>query len=130
MRRRPFLRPTTPRATRSEPIVPMINVVFLLLIFFLMTAQITPPDPFPLELPSASSGDDPAPGQPLFLSQTGDIAFGPARGPEALTAAHTAGPIRLHADQRASGETLATLLRDLAALGATDITLVTLEAAP
>lgn len=31
------------RRSRPESVVPMINIVFLLLIFFLMTAQIAPP---------------------------------------------------------------------------------------
>jgi periplasmic protein TonB len=35
-----------PRRPRAESVVPMINVVFLLLVFFLMTATIAPPDPF------------------------------------------------------------------------------------
>ena len=33
------------RRPRGESIIPMINVVFLLLIFFLLTAQIAPADP-------------------------------------------------------------------------------------
>ena len=128
MRQRSFLRPATPRATRSEPIVPMINVVFLLLIFFLMTAQITPPDPFDITLPSAASGDKAGTDLPLYLSRTGDIAHGQTRGQSALQASHAAGPIRLHADAGADAAILARLLTDLARLGATDITLVTHEA--
>ncbi len=130
MRRRPLIlhRPA-PLQKRAEPVVPMINVVFLLLIFFLMTAQITPPDPFAIELPSAASGDQPAPGLPLYLSRSGEIAYGAARGQIALEAAQSAGPIRLHADGGADAAELAKTLSALVALGASDITLVTLEAA-
>lgn len=42
------------RRPRAESIVPMINVVFLLLIFFLMTAQIAPPDPFEVAPPNCA----------------------------------------------------------------------------
>ncbi|MBL4543543.1 MAG: biopolymer transporter ExbD, partial [Rhodobacteraceae bacterium] len=51
-------RPTRPR----EPVVPMINVVFLLLIFFLMAAVIAPPEPFGVTLPRAAADDPPATG--------------------------------------------------------------------
>ena len=112
----------------AEPVVPMINVVFLLLIFFLMTAQITPPDPFDMALPEAPEGDAPKPGQPLYLSQTGEIAFGASRADAALLAAARAGPVRLHAHARAEATALARVLAQLSALGATEIALVTLEA--
>lgn len=38
----------------SENIVPMINVAFLLLVFFLMTAVIMPPEPADIALPAAN----------------------------------------------------------------------------
>ncbi len=38
----------------SENIVPMINVAFLLLVFFLMTAVIMPPEPADITLPAAN----------------------------------------------------------------------------
>ena len=44
-----------PRRSPPESVVPMINVVFLLLIFFLISAQISPPDPFETRLPVAQS---------------------------------------------------------------------------
>ncbi|WP_322867174.1 biopolymer transporter ExbD [Aquicoccus sp. G2-2] len=37
--------PRPVRRPRGEAILPMINVVFLLLIFFLMTAELAPPEP-------------------------------------------------------------------------------------
>ena len=49
----PASRPHTPR----ESVVPMINVVFLLLIFFLMTAQITAPTPVEVTPPSVTLAD-------------------------------------------------------------------------
>ena len=43
------------RRAPAEAAVPMINVVFLLLIFFLISAQLVPPDPVPLQLPNAEA---------------------------------------------------------------------------
>ncbi|WP_201150810.1 ExbD/TolR family protein [Rhodovulum sulfidophilum] len=67
------------QGTRGESIVPMINVVFLLLIFFLMSARLVPPAPFEAEPPRAD-GAEPAAGEMLHLSASGDLAFGAARG--------------------------------------------------
>lgn len=128
MTRAPLI-PDTPRRRQAEPVVPMINVVFLLLIFFLMTARIAPPDPFEMTLPTAEGGDPASEVQGLYLSATGEIAFGQTRGEAALAGAHQAGPITLHADAQAPATALASVLARLTALGATEITLVT-EVAP
>lgn len=130
MRRRFNICPAAPQPKRGEPIVPMINVVFLLLIFFLMTAQIAPPDPFDIDLPAAPLGDSAEAALPLYLSADGEIAFGAARGAPALQAAKDQGPVVLRADAHAKGADLARALTQLAALGAGEVTLVTQERAP
>jgi biopolymer transport protein ExbD len=105
----------------------MINVVFLLLIFFLMTAQIVPPAPFDMTLPNASGEDDT--GQTaLYIRADGEIAFETARGEAALAQAaalHQGTPLRLYADAALPAATLAQLLSRLAALGATQVEIVT-----
>ena len=103
----------------------MINVVFLLLIFFLMTAQIAPPDPFDITLPNAAGDEAPAEKDTLYLSRNGDVAFGALRGSAALAAAAAADPVTLRADARADGAALARTLRTLAAAGATEVVLLT-----
>lgn len=119
-----------PRKSRSESIVPMINVVFLLLIFFLMTAQIAPPAPFAVDPPQAETGD-PAEGPlVLYLSARGEIAFHDLRGPAALTALAAAAappdtPVLLRADAQVAAATLAQLLPRLARLGLTQVHLIT-----
>lgn len=103
----------------------MINVVFLLLIFFLMTAQIAPPMPFDVALPRATGDEDSGQGA-LYISTDGEIAFETARGDAALTqAAKSDGPLRLHADASLPAATLARVLAQLSTLGATQIELVT-----
>ncbi|MDA7425343.1 ExbD/TolR family protein [Thalassococcus lentus] len=118
---------TSSRRRQAEPIVPMINVVFLLLIFFLMTAQIAPPEPFEMALPEAEGQPTESVALPLFLSRDGLLAHGEARGADALAAAAAAGPVILQAHAQADAQSLARALSDLVAMGAIDITLVTQE---
>ncbi|MCR8546510.1 biopolymer transporter ExbD [Salipiger sp. P9] len=120
----PRLLPERPRRPRPEPVVPMINVVFLLLIFFLMTASLTPPAPFEISPPTAP-GEEDASTDTLYVSADGDIAFGEARGEQALAAATASGPVRLAADARLPASDLARILARLAALGAPEVRLVT-----
>lgn len=120
------LRPRTRRASR-EPVVPMINVVFLLLIFFLMTAQIVPPAPFDLTLPGADGQEDGG-SLALYVSADGEIAFEALRGEAALSAAVAQSgdtPLRLHADAGLNATALARILAQLSALGATAVDIVT-----
>jgi biopolymer transport protein ExbD len=105
----------------------MINVVFLLLIFFLMTAQIVPPAPFELILPTAN-GDEDQGTAALYINADGDIAYEALRGVAALTQAVTAtedAPLRVFADATLSASALAQVLAQLSALGATEVEIVT-----
>lgn len=122
-----FAPPARPRRPR-ENIVPMINVVFLLLIFFLMTAQIAPPEPFEIAPPDSASPDPAEPARVLHVSAEGDLAYDGARG-EAVFAALAAdpdgGPLTIRADGRARAERLAEVLARLADLGISEISLAT-----
>lgn len=110
----------------SEPFTPMINVVFLLLIFFLMTAEIAPPAPFETAPPVAPGGADPGGTATLHLSATGDAAFVDLRGAAAIGAAAAAGgALRIRADRRLDAARLAALLSRLAAAGAGPVEIVT-----
>jgi biopolymer transport protein ExbD len=126
MRRRLALAPRARRASK-EPVVPMINVVFLLLIFFLMTAQIVPPAPFDIDLPGAAGQVDRGQSA-LYISAEGEIAFNALRGDAALAQAVQRAAddaVRLHADATLSAATLARVLAQLSALGATGVEIVT-----
>lgn len=71
-----------PRVKREENVIPMINVVFLLLIFFLMTAQIAPPEPFEVDPPAASS-QEPSDGPfTLYVSPEGEVGYQDLLGDE------------------------------------------------
>jgi biopolymer transport protein ExbD len=71
---------------RGESVVPMINVVFLLLIFFVMTATIAPPDPFAARPPSSARAGAAERGEVLHLGRDGALAWGALRGEAALAA--------------------------------------------
>jgi biopolymer transport protein ExbD len=119
-----------PRRRRpAEAIVPMINVVFLLLIFFLMSAQIAPPAPFDVSLPQSDAGARAGPADTLYMDAEGRLAFNAARGAavlEALAARAAPGePLQIRADARLEARALARFLPELAARGVAEVEIVT-----
>lgn len=113
---------SAPRQRPSrESVVPMINVVFLLLVFFLMTSQIAPPDPVEVTPPRAALGAPVDHGTRLFLGQDGIARLNGISGDDALTALAardaSAGPVILVADARVPAATVARLMRRMAGLG-------------
>ena len=70
------LPPLPVRQDTEENVLPLINIVFLLLIFFMLAGTIKAPDLFPIELPiSAQTADiDQSPPQ-LLINAQGEIAF-------------------------------------------------------
>ena len=118
-----------PRKAAPESIVPMINVVFLLLIFFLMTSQIAPPDPFSVMPPTAQDGAAAEIAPVLLLSASGEIAFGEARGDAAVQAFIAVrapdGPApQLRADKQTPAARVARLLKTLAEAGVSQVDLI------
>lgn len=117
-----------PRRAPAEPFVPLINVVFLLLIFFLMTAQIAPPAPFETEPPVAAEGAGPSGEVVLHVDPNGVFGFAETLGEDAVAEALAAaggGPLRLRADAGMEGAMLAAALKRLSAAGVERIELVT-----
>ena len=62
-----------PGRVKKESIIPMVNVIFLLLIFFLMTSSFIIPDPFELEKPYADSLNKISTEERLYISKTGKV---------------------------------------------------------
>lgn len=119
---------------RPESVVPMINVVFLLLIFFMISSELVPAPPFDVRPPETAGEDEAVPRTDgiLFLSADGEIAWGALRGDEAIQAlAERDGDtaLELRADGAVPAIEVAVLLRRLAGLGITDVTLATRPAA-
>lgn len=117
------------RRPQRESIVPMINVVFLLLVFFMMTSHIVPPEPFDVTPPKTESGEPGETTAILYLSAEGLIGFEDLRGPAAVAGfaaranAEDKTP-QLRADANATAPSVARLLRELAAAGLSDVALV------
>lgn len=117
--------PAMPRQPR-ENVVPMINVVFLLLIFFMLAAQLAPPEPFSVAPPEGEVAEALPEGAALFVSASGDLALGELRGEAVFAALHArdeAGPLPVRADAGLSAEALAALLPRLAAAGVSSVAL-------
>jgi biopolymer transport protein ExbD len=117
-----------PRKPRAEAIVPMINVVFLLLIFFLMTSQIAPPDPFDIETPVADQDEQAVAEQVLFIDASGRLHFDGAEDDAAMDRLSYLGAettmLVVKADARLEARVLAVTLASLSGLGFANVELV------
>ena len=103
----------------------MINVVFLLVIFFMMSARIAPAPPFDVELPRSDSDSAVREESTFYLSADGNVAFGGVTGDDAwaaLARADTARPLT-RADAQLATPKLAAVLAQLAKLEITSVTL-------
>ncbi|TDX25369.1 ExbD/TolR family protein [Rhodovulum visakhapatnamense] len=115
-----------PRPAR-ESVVPMINVVFLLLIFFLIGARLAPPDPIEVHPPEAASDRPPGGIEALLIAADGTLAYRDARDEDvypALADAPREGPLTVRADRAVDGVAVARVLARLAAEGVTPVELV------
>lgn len=74
-----------PRAkSGADPILPLINVVFLLLIFFMLVAQITTPPPVRVNPPVAEAELLETQPDTLYLTADGTAHYGDLTGDAAL----------------------------------------------
>ncbi|HKK37133.1 MAG TPA: biopolymer transporter ExbD [Paracoccaceae bacterium] len=115
-------------------VLPLINVVFLLLVFFMVAGRLSGGDPFEVT-PPESGTEGPAATAPMrvLLAADGRLALdGEAMGREALLTAVAArleaepeAELRVKADGAAEGVALAALVADLAAAGVREARLVT-----
>lgn len=115
---------------QSEPALPMINVVFLLLIFFLMSAQITVPPPLDITPPSASTTDTTVDDLRLHLDAEGTLALDLLREDAVwakLSTVEAPGQkaLLIRADAGLDAKRLAEVLARLSTLGFSSIQLAT-----
>lgn len=123
-----FSRPKPRR--NSEAALPMINVVFLLLIFFLMSAQIVTPSPFEVTLPVAESGENPKTDLRLHISADAAMVLSGNRETDVWTElAATENPhdatLLIQADAALPADELARILSRVSRLGFGQIQLAT-----
>jgi len=137
------LRRVTKKRDTDDRLIPLINVVFLMLIFFLLAGSIRPPDPFDITLPSSQS-EHLRPGESLVLMVGADgqvaidgVTLEDNRADvlsDALTAQwrageSSAGPqlrkIEIRADQLLPVAKLRLILAAVTGAGADEVSLIT-----
>ena len=121
-----------PKRRPFESVIPMINVVFLLLIFFLLTARIAPQHVVDVALPTSESDEKAAQDTTLYMDQAGTIYFDTLIGTEAenayvaaLCAGDTCDTGTLRADKNTAAVEVARLLARMAQHGMSSIEVVT-----
>lgn len=123
-----MIRATRPSRKRDSTI-PLINVVFLMLIFFLIAGTLAPPIDPDLDLVDTSELDGREPPDALVLNREGALSFrGRPVDPETYMANHESGPVRIVPDRDASGPRLMEITGALRRLGAPSVFLVTEQA--
>ncbi|WP_066702334.1 ExbD/TolR family protein [Celeribacter ethanolicus] len=128
-----------PKSRVSVGLLPMINVVFLLLIFFLIAGEMQQPEPIDVNLPDVAHAQEAEGDLSLYLGPDGRLAFRDldvafedrqslmAALSESLTdcGGDTCAPVLLlHADRDAPARLIAELLPELGAAGFEQVNLV------
>ena len=118
-----------------ETLLPLINIVFLLLIFFLLAGSFNSPEPFLVNSPYANAVTDEEKEVAIFfLNAEGQFAYKDRliSQQELLDYAAKLAPIngkniiRLKADSEAAADAVIVLLEALAEVGITEVRIVTL----
>ncbi|MDU9004532.1 ExbD/TolR family protein [Sedimentitalea todarodis] len=123
-----MIRPATPRKQRDATIA-MINVVFLMLIFFLIAGTVAAPLDPDLELVDTAGLEGREPPDALVLHRDGTLSFrGVPTEPADYMAVHVPGPVRIVPDRDVPGSRLIEVAGSLRRLGAPSVILVTARA--
>ena len=118
-----MIRLDQPRRQKGESVVPMINVAFLLLIFFLMVAVLSPPDPIAVTLPDAMGEDAQTPDAARVLIVAGDGRVVTQDGRAASLTNFAGQSVLLRADAQVDGGRIAAIIAELSAGGVESVQL-------
>lgn len=132
-----------PRRSRPQDdeghILPLINIVFLLLIFFMVVGRLSTFEPFPVAPPASRSQGTLDVGESVILiSRDGQVALdgnvlddGALKSAvAALLESNQSMPIRLKADGRADSVRVVAVMEMLREAGVRQVSLLTLEQGP
>lgn len=125
------------RAQRDEETLPLINLVFLLLVFFMLVGALSPPEAFDVDAPRAqrlAAAD--AGSHSLVLARDGRLGLGRAAfAPEELPAraaawqqAHPGQVLQLKADAAAEAQHVVAVLEVLHRAGVERVSLMAVKA--
>lgn len=137
-------------ASTDDSLIPMINVVFLLLVFFMVAGTIEPPDPFQVEPPESDKVNESHAQNIVYLASNGLLALNGeilldadldqalqalAEGTDATLADNTAERLNenasenqalgLQLDAGVTFKQLRALVKSLLAAGFTEVELIT-----
>jgi biopolymer transport protein ExbD len=122
------------RGSGSEPTLPLINIVFLMLIFFLVAAQVARPLDADLSLVQTDDPNVIPPGDALVLHKDGSLTWRGAEttleaGLQAMSAERETGQVRILPDRDAPAHALLKIARAAHATGGTEKVLIITEQA-
>ena len=126
--------PSLERRRQREPIGPLVDVVFLLLVFFLLAGTLEPSQPIEVDPPEAEHSEPEERGAlRIMLDADGRVGFdGKVLDTEALAKAigsrarsDLPRAARVEADSQAAAGSVLGLLKQLRALGLEELQLVT-----
>lgn len=131
-----MLRLARPRQTRQrESTIALINIVFLMLIFFLVAGTLTPPLDKDVDLISTASAERSAPPEALFVTREGEMrvdgvptdaaAFMAQRKTQTDGAGGEPAEIEVAADRALPAAKLVDIVGALRAAGAQKISIIT-----
>ncbi|MEM7529875.1 MAG: biopolymer transporter ExbD [Pseudomonadota bacterium] len=119
------------RVDDDDRVLPLINIVFLLLIFFMVVGRLSAADPFEIVPPTSTSTGEP-PNEPLLIAigPEGQLALNgelieEAAMLERIGAAEEGEEIRIKSDGRVSAVTVVTLMERLRLAGVSSVRLMT-----
>lgn len=125
------------RSDEEERVLPLINIVFLLLIFFMVVGKISASDPFEIT-PTQSASEGAPPMEPLMvqIGGEGQLALNGAvldeasllAAVEAAIARDQASDVRVKADGGVEAADIVRLLERLRAVGVNGVRLMTVPA--
>ena len=126
--------PTPHRPRKQESTIALINVVFLMLIFFLIAGTLAPPRDPEVSFITTKSAENATPPDMLFVAADGATSW---RGEPldldaelpSLVERHAGAPFRVAADRDLPAEVLVDLVGRLRTAGIDSIVLVTEHAA-
>ncbi|WP_170361612.1 ExbD/TolR family protein [Ruegeria arenilitoris] len=111
---------------KRDSTIPLINVVFLMLIFFLIAGTVAQPLDPDLELVNTSDLDGREPPDALVLHADGTLSFrGTPTDPQTYMTDRGEDPVRIVPDRNVSGARLIEVTGALRRLGATAVFAVT-----
>jgi len=127
-------RRATPFRRKADPTITLINVVFLMLMFFLVAGTIAPQPPAGLQLVRLTQADPLIPPEVLALTAEGEVVWqGAPADPAAYVAAlpsEVQGIARIMPDRDAPAAALIALARALRTAGAAEVRIVTERSDP